>query len=218
MNGIAEADVSRRIARTFVATAAVAAIGCGTAAAHHVMGGTLPSTLGEGLLSGLAHPVIGLDHLAALVAVGCIVAAYRRGAVLSVAYVAAMLVGAAVHVRGAMVPGAELLVGASVVALGAATVRREAVAVGPALLLFAIAGVVNGYALGESIVGAEATPLAAYLAGLALVQSGLVLAVRATVRTLAIRRPSIDVAATRTVGAIIAAAGLAVLAIELAGA
>lgn len=206
------------VAATAAAAAAVTAIDCGTAAAHHVMGGTLPSTLGEGLLSGLAHPVIGLVHLAALVAVGCIVAAYRRGAVLSVVYVAAMLVGAAVHVRGATVPGAELLVGASVAALGAATVRREAVAVGPASLLFAIAGVVNGYALGESIVGAEPTPLAAYLAGLALVQSGLVLAVRKAVRMLAIRRPSIDVAATRTVGAVVAAAGLAVLAIELAGA
>lgn len=217
MNEIVEAGVSGRIARTFGATAAVTAIGCGTAAAHHVMGGTLPSTLGEGLLSGLAHPVIGLDHLAALVAVGCIVAAYRRGAALSVAYVAAMLVGAAIHVRGATVPGAEFLVGASVAALGTATVRREAVAVGPALLLFAIAGVVNGYALGESIVGAEPTPLAAYLAGLALVQSGLVLAVRAAVRTLAIRRPSIDVAATRAVGAVVAAAGLAVLVVELAG-
>ena len=54
-------------------------IGCGLAAlffaaepalAHHVMGGRMPATFGQGFLSGLGHPVIGLDHLAAVVAVG----------------------------------------------------------------------------------------------------------------------------------------------------
>ena len=32
--------------------------------AHHAMGGGVPSTLGQGLLSGFGHPVIGVDHLA----------------------------------------------------------------------------------------------------------------------------------------------------------
>jgi hypothetical protein len=43
------------------------------AAAHHAMGGRTPSTFMEGFLSGLAHPVIGLDHLAFLVAIGIVV-------------------------------------------------------------------------------------------------------------------------------------------------
>ena len=30
--------------------------------AHHMMGGRVPETFTEGLLSGLAHPVIGLDE------------------------------------------------------------------------------------------------------------------------------------------------------------
>ncbi len=38
--------------------------------AHHVMGGRMPATFAEGLLSGLGHPVIGIDHLAFIVAVG----------------------------------------------------------------------------------------------------------------------------------------------------
>ena len=38
--------------------------------AHHLMGGHTPATFGEGILSGLGHPVIGLDHFAAVVAVG----------------------------------------------------------------------------------------------------------------------------------------------------
>ena len=35
----------------------------------------------EGLLSGLGHPVIGLDHLAAVIAVGCLAATQPKGMV-----------------------------------------------------------------------------------------------------------------------------------------
>ena len=50
--------------------------------AHHIMGGRTPATFGEGMLSGLGHPVIGLDHFAAVVAVGCIAAMHSAGAAL----------------------------------------------------------------------------------------------------------------------------------------
>ena len=45
--------------------------------AHHVMGGRTPATFAEGILSGLGHPIIGVDHFAAVVAVGCLAAAHR---------------------------------------------------------------------------------------------------------------------------------------------
>src|SRR6476661_2274440 len=79
------------------------------ASAHHLMGGKTPATFGEGLLSGLGHPVIGLDHFAAVVAVGCLAAAHRAGPVLAVAFVVAMIAGVAAHVRGTTVPAAEIL-------------------------------------------------------------------------------------------------------------
>ena len=66
------------------------------AMAHHLMGGRMPSSFGEGLLSGLGHPVIGLDHLAAVVAIGCLAAAHRAGAALAIGFVAAMMAGVAV--------------------------------------------------------------------------------------------------------------------------
>jgi len=50
--------------------------------AHHIMGGRTPATFSEGMLSGLGHPIIGLDHFAAVVAVGCIAAMHSAGAVL----------------------------------------------------------------------------------------------------------------------------------------
>ena len=61
------------LARTALALLILAATG-GGAEAHHAMGGTTPQTLAQGLLSGLAHPVIGLDHLAFTVAAGLLAA------------------------------------------------------------------------------------------------------------------------------------------------
>src|SRR6188768_418935 len=89
------------------------------AAAHHVMGGKMPATFWQGALSGLGHPIIGLDHLAAVVAIGCLAAMHNAGALLVIGYVAAMMAGAAAHVQEASVPAAEFLVALSVIALGA---------------------------------------------------------------------------------------------------
>ena len=134
--------------------------------AHHVMGGRMPATFGDGLLSGLGHPIIGLDHFAAVVAVGCLAAAHRAAPALAIGFVLAMIAGVALHLQGATVPGAEILVALSVIVLGAMMLRRRQMPAGAALALFAVVGLVHGYALGESIYGAEPTPLYAYLAGL----------------------------------------------------
>ena len=54
-------------ARAALLAAFTAALAADPALAHHMMGGRMPATFGEGLLSGLGHPIIGLDHFAALV-------------------------------------------------------------------------------------------------------------------------------------------------------
>src|SRR5262245_66464475 len=46
------------------------------ASADHVMGGRTPSTFLEGLLSGLAHPVIGPEHLGFLIVGGVAIGAF----------------------------------------------------------------------------------------------------------------------------------------------
>ena len=123
------------------------------------MGGHTPSTFLEGMLSGLGHPVIGLDHFAAVVAVGCLAAAHRAGPALAVGFVLAMMAGVAVHLHGATVPAAELLVALSVIVLGAILLRTPQLPVSAALGLFVLVGLTHGYALGESIYGAERTAL-----------------------------------------------------------
>jgi urease accessory protein len=47
----------REIKRSALTLTALA-LSAGPAFAHHVMGGRMAATFGEGLLSGLAHPII----------------------------------------------------------------------------------------------------------------------------------------------------------------
>ena len=74
-----------------------------------------------------------------------------------------------------------------------------------AAALFAVAGLLHGYALGESIVGAEASPLVAYFAGLLVIQTAIALAVYSAVLGLA-RWPARTTGLT-VVGILVAVAG-----------
>ena len=178
--------------------------------AHHVMGGRMPMTFVDGLLSGLGHPVIGLDHFAAVVAVGCLAAAHRAGPALAIGFVLAMITGVAAHVlRGITVPGAEIMVALSVIFLGAMLLRKRQMPAGAALGLFIAVGLIHGYVLGESIYGAEASPLTAYFIGLAAIQSAVALTTMFAAR--AVTQRQADVLTLRLVGAGIAGFGFAVL-------
>jgi urease accessory protein len=181
--------------------------------AHHVMGGVLPSTFLQGLLSGLGHPVIGIDHLAAVVAVGCLAAAHRFGAALAVGFVLAMMLGVAVHVGEATLPASEMLAALAVVVLGGVLIRPRPLHPAIALVLFTAAGFLHGYALGESIVGAEPAPLLAYFVGLAVIQSAIALGALFVVRAVSART---EPALARLVGAGVAGLGFALLVQQLA--
>src|SRR5215813_7890802 len=102
----------------FAATLAGALLLADPAFAHHLMGGRMPSTFVEGLLSGLGHPVIGIDHLAFLVAVGIVVGIGGLDLALPVLFVAASALGVAAHVYGITVPAAELIVALTVLSAG----------------------------------------------------------------------------------------------------
>jgi urease accessory protein len=190
-----------------IAFAAAVSLLAEPAFAHHVMGGRMPATFSDGLLSGLGHPVIGLDHFAAVVAVGCLAAAHRAGAMLAIGFVLAMIAGVAAHLQGATVPGGEILVALSVIGLGGILLTQRQLSVAAALGLFAVVGLLHGYALGESIYGAERTPLAAYLIGLAVIQGAIALGALRVARLLT----QADTVRLRLVGAGIAGIGFAVL-------
>ena len=160
-------------ARPLAATAAAmfASFLSGDAQAHHAMGGKLPASFMDGFLSGLAHPILGPDHMAFVVGIGLLAAIGGFGVMLPALFVAAMVGGLALHFAGANVPYSEILLALSVVAIGCAIVLgRERPMPLTVAGLFGLAGILHGYAFAESIIGAEATPVVAYVGGLALVQ------------------------------------------------
>ena len=147
------------------------------AAAHHPMDGAMPETLWQGFASGIGHPVIGLDHLAFLLAAGVLAAALPRGDAFRAmaGFLAAGMVGLTLHMAGIGLGMTEALVATSVLLTGLALLVAKPVSA-PALLAgFALAGLFHGHAFAEAVIGAEATPIIAYLAGLAVIQGALML-------------------------------------------
>jgi urease accessory protein len=177
------------------------------ALAHHPMGGTIPATLMEGLLSGLGHPLIGIDHFLFIAGAGVLAAKFERGWVLPLVFVFASVFSTLVRHLGADAGLGELPVAASLIVLGAMLLAGSTPRAGLVALLFLFAGTIHGHALGEAIIGAEQAPLAAYLAGLMIIQcaSGLV-AWRATA-WLSARRPGLPV--QKAAGALLGIAGVA---------
>lgn len=185
----------------------LAALASTSAHAHHVMDGELPVTFMQGLLSGLGHPVIGIDHLLFIVGVGLVAALYARGYLLPLAFLAATVVGAVLHLQAVDIPAAELLIAASLIAVGIWAALRAAPGAVVAAGLLALAGLLHGYAYGESIVGAEPTPLASYFVGFVAIQYAIALCAFAAARWLARDGAARYVGVVRAAGTAIGAAG-----------
>ena len=144
---------------------------------HHFMGGGPPETFAQGLVSGLGHPVIGLDHAAFIVAAGFFLASVEGGMWGVLALIAGSLFGAALHLTGFGLPGGEIGVALSVILIGGLLMARRQIRLSWLASSLALAGILHGYAYAESIFGAEAAPLGAYLIGFSLIQLGIATAV-----------------------------------------
>jgi urease accessory protein len=196
--------------RLFLAAAAAPALAASPALAHHVMGGEVPSSFVSGLLSGLGHPIIGVDHLAFVIAMG-IAAAFTASRFLSpLAFVVATVAGCLIHIAGIALPLPEIVIAGSIVVLGALILSGRTISQGLYLALFAVAGLFHGWAYGESIVGAESTPLVTYVVGFAAIQYLVAIAVASVV---AVLWRATDPAAVkaRLAGAVAAGVGAAFL-------
>lgn len=182
------------------------------AAAHHAMDGETPSTLWQAIASGIGHPVIGLDHLAFLLAAGVLAATLpaRAGIAAILAFVAGGFLGSQVHLAGIGLGPVEVLVALSVLGVGLALLWRQV----PAAALpagFGIAGLFHGHAFAEAIIGAEQGPVVAYLAALAVTQAAIGLGAMALAGRLGASWPRLREAA----GACAAVAGGLFVAVAL---
>ena len=127
----------------------------GPAAAHTEAG------VAGGLLSGFFHPLTGLDHLVAMVAVGLWGA--QLGApgiwVLPICFPTVMAVGGLLGIAGIPLPWTELVIAASALVLGFAVAAALRVPFWAAAIVVGAFAVFHGYAHGLELPGA-ANPLA----------------------------------------------------------
>ncbi len=141
------------------------------AAAHHPFGGTTPTNLSQGFLSGLGHPVIGIDHFIFTVAIGLLAALRKpQGIFIAVAFILATLGGTGLHLMGLDLPFPETAIATSVLVIGLMLGLKNNLNLIAIVVAAALGGIFHGYAYGEAIVGAEMTPLIAYLTGFASIQ------------------------------------------------
>lgn len=183
--------------------------------AHHPMGGAVPATAWHGLLSGLGHPLIEIDHLLFLLGAAVALVMARttpgRAGALLLAYAIAGAVGTSLRVPGTLIPMPDAAVAASLLMVAVWLWMRQMPGAAGSALAAALAGFFHGYAYGEAVIGAETTPLVAYLFGLAAVQVLLMTAVYSLTRRLAQMTPRVVPAAARALAVVVSATALWVL-------
>ncbi len=127
---------------------------------------------GSPLVAGLSHPLGGVDHLLAMVAVGLWAAGIGGRAVwaLPASFVAAMIAGGMLGAAGIVLPWVEPVILASSIVIGAAVALALRPGLAAVLPVVAVFGMMHGHAHG---VEGPAEGLAAYAAGFALATAGL---------------------------------------------
>lgn len=114
-----------------------------------------------GFVSGFMHPLTGIDHILAMVAVGIWGAQLGAPAIwaLPVAFPLVMSVGGAMGVRGVPLPGVEIGIAASALLLGLMIFSESRPSLLAAALLVGFFAIFHGYAHGKELPHA-ANPLA----------------------------------------------------------
>lgn len=137
---------------------AVAALAASPAAAHS--GGNLGSWT-----SGFLHPISGIDHLVAMVAVGLWGGILRAPAIwiLPVVFPLVMAFGGALGIAGVPMPGVETGIAVSGIVLGVLVLFAVRAPLWMAGVLVAVFAIFHGYAHGAEL-PASANPIA-YAAG-----------------------------------------------------
>ena len=110
---------------------------------------------GGGFFTGFLHPILGLDHLIAMVAVGLwgAVLSDRALWILPIVFPSIMAVGAAIGIFGLEVPLVEFAIALSGVVLGALIALRFKAQLSVAMILVGIFALFHGYAHGKEMLG-----------------------------------------------------------------
>ena len=187
-------------ARTLSLALFAALIAAGPAAAHEGEG------IAGGFVSGLLHPVLGPDHVVAMVAVGLWGAFLGAPAIwiLPIVFPLVMAVGGALGVAGMPLPAVELGIAASAVALGLCVAFAARPPLWAAAGVVGVFAVFHGYAHGAEL--PEAASAISYSLGF-VIATGL-LHIAGIAFGLLVRWPAGKLA-VRAAGGAIALAGVA---------
>jgi urease accessory protein len=181
--------------------AGVAAVVLSASPAGAHVGGHL-----HGLTDGALHPLTGVDHLLAMLAVGCVAAVgsnVRHPWAVVAAFLGGMVVGGALGIAGVGFPGVETAIVLSVFGLGLAVALAPRADAAWLLALVVAAGLVHGNSHGAEAPGATNPML--YVLGFVAVTAALH-AVGAFGGVIARRRPAVRLAtgvAVTTIGAML---------------
>ena len=144
--------------------AGILSLACTLAAAHTGSDAAAHHGAADALAAGFMHPFTGLDHLAAMLALGMWSALTARRIWLApLAFAAALLVGALVGMTGPALHGVEPMIAASLLVLGLLASTRAALPAAAGAALAALFALFHGVAHGQELGG----PLGAWaLAGM----------------------------------------------------
>lgn len=106
-----------------------------------------------GFASGFAHPISGLDHAVAMIAVGIWGAQLGRPSIwlLPVTFPLVMAVGGFLGLIGMVIPGAEIGVALSAIVLGFMVLAEARLPLAAAMAIVAVFAVFHGYAHGSEL-------------------------------------------------------------------
>lgn len=132
-----------------------------------------------GALTGFLHPLLGLDHLLAMVAVGLLSTQMGGRAIWTVpaTFVSVMLLGGILGLMGIELPIVEYGITGSVLVLGVAILFQGNIPITLALLFVGVFGLFHGHAHGTELPESAAAQgvgyVAAYVCGFLIATAGL---------------------------------------------
>ncbi|WP_392479885.1 HupE/UreJ family protein [Nostoc sp. C110] len=126
------------------------------------------TTWWEGFLWGLADPVIALDSLVGIVAIGLLSSMFVRGAAIAGCFALAAILGIVIHLFQLNFPGIEIAIAISTIVFSTMLMMPNQPNFVVLALMGISAGLFQGYTVADSIIGAGMMPLIAYIVGMTL--------------------------------------------------
>ena len=114
--------------------------------AHHPLNGEIMENFNDGFLSGIGHPILGLDHLLFIIGVGLISFLSKRFLNFSFTFIGGTILGLVSMIWGLYLPFYEIMISFTLLLLGYLILARRQIRYNGSL--FTLFGVFHGWAYG----------------------------------------------------------------------